>query len=355
MESLVQKGIWAPSGDNLQPWKFRIEQDSIHLYLDPSRLMGILDAGWRAPYISAGAVIENIALAASHGGHAASVRCFPQGEDLSSPVATLTLKDSDLPEDSLYPFIESRVTNRKLYTHRPVPEKIVQALSQIGNIPGQTRFFPIRPGPIKRELAPLMGRADQIRFEEETAHREFFKAVRLEKEEMERTRDGLDVRALGLGPMGYPFFRLISKWNRLRFLNTLGLSHSMGLFAQLQVRGSPLLGLLVAEESSPSGYVAGGRVMQRLFLKIAQEGLAVQPMTALLVFIINLQINQAKNFSSRHRAQLTALKKELFQLFDLNDRHGLVMLFRLGYAAPPTCRSLRRPLSDFLIAAKDSS
>lgn len=349
LESLVEKGIQAPTGDNLQPWKFRLREEAVDLYMDGTRISDVFDAGYRTAYISIGAVIENIALAASDEGCSIVVHPFPQGESIDRPVATLTLEPSKEPADPLHRQIEARVTNRKFYDHKPVPEETVNRLVQMGTIPGRSRLLFVGPGKTKNELARLIGAVDQIRFEVEKLHGEFFKTMRFKREEAERAKDGIDLRSLELDLPQRLFFRFISKWERMRWLNRLGMTVSFNLYAQLQVRSSPLVGLLTTENNSPLDYLEGGRLMERVFLKIAEGGLVVQPMMGIPVFIINLQVNGGRFFSPAQRAELLRIKERFFRLFDLNDRAGLIMLFRMGYAPPPTCRSLRRPLADFLM------
>lgn len=348
LESLVAKGICAPSGDNLQPWKFRLRENAIDLYIDGTRTSDLFDAGFRATYLSIGAVIENVALAASHDGYRTSVRYLPNGQAIGSPAATLTLESSNEPEDPLCRQIENRLTNRRFYLRRAVPAQVLERLTQVGTAPGQARLILVSSGRRKRQLTHLIGQADQIRFENEKIHRYFFETVRFKKEEAERSRDGIDLRTLELDPLQRRVIRLVSRWERMRWLNKLGVSKSFNLYAQFQVAGSPVLGLLASEGTAPLDYLKGGRLMQRVLLKIAEEGLSVQPMMAIPIFIINLQVNGGIFFPSRQRAQLLKIKEQFFRLFDLNDKAGLILLFRLGYAPAPTARSLRRPVSDFL-------
>ncbi len=261
LKRLVEKGILAPSGDNLQPWKFRVGEDRIELSLDSSRISEILDVGYRGPYLSVGAVIENIVLAGSHEGYSAQVDTFPQGEASPLLVATLSLMKSDAPEDPLYRAIELRATNRKFYSRKAIPEEIVQELIREGTVPDRTRLRVVQSGKEKAQLGRLIGSADQLRFEMEEPHREFFSKMRWTKQEAEHLRDGIDSRTMELGSL-LPFFRSGSRWNRQRLMNRLGSSFSINLYSQLQVRGSPLLGLLVSEGSSPQEFVEGGRVMQ---------------------------------------------------------------------------------------------
>lgn len=349
LESLVEKGIQAPSADNLQPWKFRLRGETIALYLDPQRCSEIADAGHRASYLSLGAVIENMVMGASHERYKTLVQPFPHGEDPSLPAAALTFEPWNEPEDPLVRFIEARATNRKFYRRKSISKEVAQALIRTGTVPSQTQLFLVQDQKVKNRLAQWMGAADQIRYENKQVHGEFFKVVRFDPKEVDRLRDGFDIRTAEVGPMERVIFRLISNWRGQAWLNRVGVSLSLNLYTQLQVRSSPAVGFLVSERNSAPAYLEGGRIMQRLWLKATQQSLAIQPMMAIPIFIINLQINNGRYFTLRQRGKILSIKEELFQLFHLTDREGLLMLFRLGYADSPSFRSLRRPISDFLI------
>ena len=115
---LLEKGILAPSADNLQPWKFRVGEQQIDLFLDEARVKNFCDAGFLAPYVSAGAVIENIRVAASSLGLEITVQPFPEPRH-SFYVASLGFAPSARKTHPHFPMLEKRVTNRSFY---PVAE-----------------------------------------------------------------------------------------------------------------------------------------------------------------------------------------------------------------------------------------
>jgi len=53
----------APSTHNTQPWRFVVEPDAIHLHLDPSRALPVIDPTGREARISCGAALLNLRLA----------------------------------------------------------------------------------------------------------------------------------------------------------------------------------------------------------------------------------------------------------------------------------------------------
>ena len=62
IDTLLEAGVLAPSGDNLQPWKFTFDRASrsILLDVDPKRDTSPMNAGQRMSRISLGAVLENV-------------------------------------------------------------------------------------------------------------------------------------------------------------------------------------------------------------------------------------------------------------------------------------------------------
>ena len=70
--SLVRAAILAASPHNTQPWVFRLTDSTIHLYIDTRRNVGALDPYLREEHIGMGCALENLMLAASANGYAAS-------------------------------------------------------------------------------------------------------------------------------------------------------------------------------------------------------------------------------------------------------------------------------------------
>ena len=62
LESLVSAAVRAPSGDNLQPWRFILDphKETISIHLDPTRDRSPINAGQRMSRIACGAALENL-------------------------------------------------------------------------------------------------------------------------------------------------------------------------------------------------------------------------------------------------------------------------------------------------------
>jgi hypothetical protein len=362
--SILEKGVLAPSADNLQPWKFKIDTNYIELLLDSDRIKNFCDEGYSVPCISAGAVIENIRIAARALGYEIALRYFPNEKNpLLAAVITFTAGSSK--NTRHLEVLDKRATNRKFYKIRKkISAAFYSRLSAIAEEENQARLIWIRTEhPAYQKLARLLSQADQLRFENKRLIKELTDCLRFNQSETNRTKDGLDLKTFEAGFGGNFLFRLISFFEKSRllsraglnlpYLRILGLSFILGWHTQLQLRSSQALGLLVTGGHSAEDYLRGGEMMERLWHEATQLELSIQPLEALPIFIINYNLTGGPDFTPKQREVLERLKRDFYAAFGINDAHGLILLFRIGYAAPPSARSLRRPLESFLIHEPD--
>src|SRR3989338_3565251 len=288
---LLAQGILAPSADNLQPWKFRIEHETVQLFLDQNRIENFCDVGNFAPYVSAGAVIENLRVAASYHGYQIETRYFPEPEN-GLYVAKLSFRKTEHISSIHCPALSLRMTNRNLYDQRKkIDPTILERFSHL--ISERTGFrlaWMERSNRLYGQLVRLVGRADQIRFENRRLHGDFFQVLRLNTQEVKQSRDGLDVATLGAGPLATLLFRFIRSWRRLEMMNVFGFSRLLNIFAKIQMHSSQAAGLLIAPNQEPISYVWGGELMQRLWHEMTSYGMVLQPMEAIPIFITHLQV-----------------------------------------------------------------
>ncbi|MDD5671885.1 MAG: hypothetical protein PHN49_09615 [Candidatus Omnitrophica bacterium] len=348
---ILEKAILAPSADNLQPWKFCFEQDFVDVFLDRQRLANFCDEALLMPYLSAGAVIENMRVAATRVGYRTIPTYLPEPEN-AYWVARLEFEAGVKKCDERFRALGERVTNRKFFSRKK--ELSGSLYGRLGNIAKMESGFKLLF--IKgnetgyRELVALIGKADELRFESKRLHEELMGLMRFNAKDAERTRDGLDARTLEAGPAGTMMFRSIRSWKMLSCLNALGMSKLFNRYARMQMDSSQAAGLLVAPSQKPQDYIRGGELVQRIWHQLTMEGVALQPMDALPIFILNLQQNGGKDFTEAQKKVLFDLKARFFSLFHITDQNGLLFLFRLGYAEPPRYRSFRRRLDSFIMA-----
>lgn len=352
LDRLLRKGIRAPSADNSQPWKFKPLQDgsAIDIHLDRSRLANFCDVGLFAPCISAGAVIENIAVAAAEEHRRIRTEYLPEKQD-PCWIARVHLEDAGHGSPHVHAgVLEHRQTNRRFYEKgfRISPEKF-RALNKAIEPAGPCQLLWIeKSAPDFKALAEIIGHADQLRFEIKRLHQELFQMMRFEAREVERTGDGLDFRTLEAGPGAQWIFKCLSSWKRISLLNRLGASRLFNGYARQQTLSSSAVGMLVAKTKQPLDYIRGGEVMERLWHEMTAQGLALQPMEGLPIFLLDLEVTGGSDLSVPQRDRLRELEQRFFEISGVTREQGIILLFRAGRAGPASMRSIRRPLGSFM-------
>lgn len=113
---LIRHATLAASSHNIQPWKFRIRQDSIAILPDFSRRCPAVDPDDSHLFKSLGCAVENLVHAAAAPGFAADVR-FDSGED---GVVVFLKHDAAVRPTDLYRAITRRQCVRTAYDGIPL-------------------------------------------------------------------------------------------------------------------------------------------------------------------------------------------------------------------------------------------
>lgn len=346
---MVGFAVMAPSDGNLQPWKFRWKGDRLHVARDVARSGGEGDEfGAYAALVAIGAALENITIAAAARGRTARVELFPAPFD-PELVATVAFepRKEGAAEDPLFEQIALRRTNRRPSTRTSLNQVHVQVLMEAARQQG-ARLQLCQDRGMLGELGRLLGETDRMQLLSPKLHPEQFARLRWSVDEVQQTRDGLDVTALELGPGMELFFKLLSQ---PPVAATLGGVRGGSLFAApaaAAVSASAAVGLLTVEGTSPSAIVRGGRAMQHLWLTATALGLAVHPWNSAINLFARIERYQGAKLAKDEVRTLTELREQFMRFYTVSLSDTEIVLFRLGYAEAPATRSLRRPVDTVL-------
>ncbi|GBG39182.1 putative NAD(P)H nitroreductase [Mycobacterium montefiorense] len=112
----------APSVHNTQPWRWRVEEQSLHLYSDASRRLPNTDPDGRDLTLSCGAALNHCVIALAAIGWRAKVARLPDPADPSYLAAiTLLPCSADFLDIALAASIPRRRTDRRHYSSWSVP------------------------------------------------------------------------------------------------------------------------------------------------------------------------------------------------------------------------------------------
>ncbi len=278
--ALVAAALLAANPHDTQPWLFAVRADAIAVFADLKRNLGAMDAYVREMHLGLGCAIENMALAAGPNGFAVEIETAPGSltglTERQAPVHAATLRLTQIAPaapDALYLAIPFRHTNRYAYDRgRALPQawRDFVAEAEFGD---DVRVVLIEAGEPRRRFDAAVVEATEAIIADEAMIADSDRWFRASRAAIEAHRDGPTLEAAGLSPLTLALARLIPV--------SAAASHKAWLdqTRDVQLASAPLVGLIAVRDryDRPSA-IAAGRAWQRLHLRAAALGVAMQPL-----------------------------------------------------------------------------
>lgn len=358
LEEILNLGRWAPSGDNVQPWRFAIlDENTVRVRLLPPPGPDLAGAnpyeyrGGEPTLLALGMLLETLRIAATGWERTAAWQI-----EAEAPAPVLRVRFTPAPglaRDRLLPFITLRSVDRLPYRRRPLTATERAALE----VPLATaRGAALRPEwhatrGARLALARLNARATDIRLRAPECfpiHQHMIDWQR------RQSPDRMPSRALGLPGAMLPMMRwAMADWRRMRRMNRLlgtggtalqtdilpGLASAAFFVARRAPGAEPGLGTLLAE----------GAALQRVWLTATRLGLAMQPTLAMIAFAEH----GARNSDFTADAALKTKARALAEAFRATIGAGpeeCAFVARIGQPRPRIAgtRSVRLPLETLI-------
>jgi len=315
LASLIHYAIQAPSGHNTQPWKFKIDENSIIIFPDYSRSLPVVDSDNHALFISLGCALENLVIAANYKGYKVNVE-FNFNENGEFIKVTFAANQTSN-NSTLFDAIEKRQVTRNKYLEKQIPEpdlqKLVHATKQVGvdvKVLHKNEF---------EEIFPLIEEGNLLQFSNKNFKHELMSWIRYNDKQAKETNDGL--RGVS---MGYPS---APAWIGKLFFKLFDSPEKEAGAAVDMVKSSSLLLLFIASENNKENWINIGRSYQRTALVATALGIS------------HAHVNMP--------CEEISVRKKLKEKFGFVNEEPL-LLIRLGYSeALP--KSFRRPAEEVLI------
>jgi len=334
---IAQAAVLAPSADNRHCFALQFSGARILLFGN--------DAYVSSPYhrkilglISFGAVAENMRVAAASLGYQTGITWLPDPRD-PSLTAELRLAKAQRSEQDLDAAISRRHTNRRLSYHGPrLSDSELAALSKgVPAIEGVSLHFMDSPSS-RRKLLRILRIAEAERFNTRSLHQELFSAVRFDVGWHKTVEEGLAPCALSVEPGMRWAFRQLGRWPVMNLLRALGFHHALGFrAADLPCRLATHCGVLGTTLPIERGAPGVGMALQRIWLRAASSGLALQPFAAPALLALPGYVDVPSTTRDRLRDAWRGL---------LADTP--VAVFRMGIAKAPEGRSGRPTSTAFI-------
>lgn len=342
IKKIIDAGIRAPSGENCQPWRFEISGNEILLFNLPERDSSLYGWGQRSSYLAHGALLENMSIAASALGYDANIVLFPNPSQ-TNLVAHVTLSPVQPKNESLYPAIAKRATNRKPYKKIPLTVDQKAALVDAGeSFDSDCRFILVEEDEQRKKIAKLASRNEKIIFGNKSLHSFFFGHINWTKEEDDEKSIGFYIKTLELPPPVETAFKIIKKWSVMRILNKLGFS-SFVAGANSSIYGaSSAIGVVLVSRNTPEDFIHAGRLTERIWLTATSLDLSVQPLAGLIYLMHRIRANEIQDFSPAQVKIIKDAYKGIETVLDIRDNNSMIaMMFRIGTDGEPSARSPR--------------
>jgi molybdopterin/thiamine biosynthesis adenylyltransferase len=349
IEMIVDAARRAPSGGNVQPWRFEADDEEIRFFIIPERT-STMDVAYRASYVGIGAALFNARVQASALKKLGPVKLFPEGRP-SHHVASIRLGTSDdVAITGLRDYLHSRSSNRRIGQPSAIDNETVLTLMRGVEREGAQLHVMTERERIKAG-AELLAASDRLRFLLPTVHQEMVSEIRWPGRDA--LDEGLDVRTLELDPGGYAALEILSRPDVMGHLSDWRAGSALGLRMQASVVTSSALAMITVPRADPTWYVRGGAAMERFWLSAEMHGLAVQPASPVFLYAVD-EADMRVLAGERHLDEMYTLSERFHQFWGLSDGETAVMVFRIFQAPPPSVHSVRLPLNHVLSRETES-
>jgi nitroreductase len=259
LETLISAAVAAPSIHNTQPWRFRLDPDTVTLEIRAVADRGLrhIDPSGRALHLSVGCAVLNLRVAVAHFGLEPVTRLLPRpGEPDLLATVRFGGPARTTPFPGLYEALWRRHSSRFPFSDRPLPTAVAAELAEAAHSEGALLSRPA-PGATERLL----------RLTRDAESRNTADALRAA--ESRRWVHEPDGASLGMPPaaMGPQDFR-----ERLP-LRDFGAHRHPSALAGRPFEKRPSIGVLFTAHDRRTDWLRAGQALERVLLVATAHGL----------------------------------------------------------------------------------
>lgn len=348
---IIKAGMLAPSGGNVQPWKFVYRNNALYIFHELHFSHSLLDFNHLGSYLSVGAVVENASIKAAALGIESNVIYFPvAGDKRLAAVITYTNQPQLAPDKRLEQGIEQRLTNRGLGVKTILADSVYEQLNKaITEYPGAALTIITDPGKMEA-LGELLAETEKLRIIHPRGHYDTFtNELRWTPAENEEKRDGLDVRTLGASMAEVAALKIAEDATAIAMVRELGGGNAFKKMVNNAVAVSSALGIITMPEYTEEAFLKGGRAVERIWIEANLQGVSFQPISQLVFLLARLTHGKGLGMDDDFIKRFEIINDKFKTLLpEIADRQA-VFIFRLADAKKPEILSLRRPIESSFI------
>jgi hypothetical protein len=353
LADIVNAACQAPSTGNDQPWKWLYRHGRLFLFHDRFRSFSFGDFDQIASNISFGASYENILLKAHEAGLGVNAEIFPLGEE-SPLIAVIDLQGKGPGAEPVFApdtvnVIYERCTNRNPSTPVPISETAFQQLKEAAQSVAGAAFHYFSDKQEIMAIGEIIGECDRVRLLNPEGHYDFVhREMKWTPSEAELSRDGIDVRTLGLSNAQIAALSIIRDREISQTLKGVQGGGALVDAALKSVSTASALGMITMPKYSYKDFFLGGMAMQRLWLRAEQLQFAIHPLISPFYLFPRITKGENAGLDGPEASRLRTLRKKFMELVPFEEDVAEVFLFKIAQAEKPGIKSYRLPLSETL-------
>jgi hypothetical protein len=355
LTDIVKAACQAPSTGNDQPWKWLFHHGRLFLFHDRFRSYSFGDFDQIASNISFGASYENILLKSHEAGLGVKADIFPLGEE-SPLIAVIDFTNAQTSGDTETVFapeavsvIYDRCTNRNPSTPEPVSDDIYQQLKEAAESVSGAQFHYFSDKKDIMAIGEIIGECDRVRLLNPEGHHDFVqREMKWSPADAEQSRDGIDVRTLGLSGAQVAALSIIRDREISQTLKSIQGGGALVDAALKSVSTASALGMITMPKYSYRNFFMGGMSMQRLWLRAEQLQFAIHPLISPFYLFPRITKGGNAGLDEAEATRLRTLRQRFMELVPFGEDVAEVFLFKIAKAERPGIKSYRLPLSETL-------
>jgi nitroreductase len=329
IERILDAAHLAPSRDNLQPWRFVVDSETVSFLVDTERDRSPANASGRMARIAVGAAIECALLRAGRMGMI--IRFQPPRPGALATIAFTAPKRFPEPDKALL----RRATNRHLYDSRPIDDATFAWVREATPALDSARTVWFGRERV-RTLGPIVEEAETLFFTDQRSRDAALGAVRFDVRDREEVTYGMSLGSMDLSAPERVTFDTLRRTPQER-LAAMGIFKKTGARARRLIESASGVCVITANGSDPAADVAAGRAMQRAWIALTRRGLVAQPMSSIPALEATAEPGEGV-------AEVLAAARAAFPSLERGSR--IALLLRFGWAPAPTVRARRLPLEE---------
>jgi hypothetical protein len=333
IRSILNLAVRAPSGDNVQPWRFEWDGEALTVIFRPSLAHHVLDAGHSASGIALGCLLQSIEIAAATEGFSIQTgfKGFHKNESACAEIRFVAGYRSN---ESWIDALSKRATDRRPFRGGRLPMEALQKTAAGFDQQHRAKVYPQHS--VSNELLECLVSAETLTVVHPRIFPDTLPWIRMSRREVERKRDGMPWQGTGIGILEYPVIRFMRRFpGSFRFLSRAGMRRIYAQRMKQLIKSSAGLLCFSAPDPGPDAPIQVGRLAMRLWLRLTELGYGVQPLTIASLFVYNARIG-ALDPESRRLFERCAPRAEeiLHRAFGIPEGETPVWMFRTGLSGP---------------------